>query len=108
MRAVDVVQKKRDGFELTREEIDFFIRGYARGDVPDYQASAFTMAVFFKGMAPAEIVALTESMMADGRGARPLLPAGPEGGQALDGRGRETRRAWCSPPSPPPAGSTCR
>ena len=66
MRAVDVVQKKRDGAELTREEIDFFIRGYARGDIPDYQASAFTMAVFFKGMAPAEIVALTESMMRTG------------------------------------------
>ena len=66
MRAVDVVQKKRDGGELTREEIDFFVSGYARGDIPDYQASAFTMAVFFKGMAPAEIVALTESMMRTG------------------------------------------
>jgi pyrimidine-nucleoside phosphorylase len=66
VRAVDVVQKKRDGGELTREEIDFFVRGYARGDIPDYQASAFTMAVFFKGMAPAEIVALTESMMRTG------------------------------------------
>jgi pyrimidine-nucleoside phosphorylase/thymidine phosphorylase len=66
VRAVDVVQKKRDGFELTREEIDFFVRGYARGDVPDYQASALTMAVFFRGMAPAEIVALTESMMGTG------------------------------------------
>jgi thymidine phosphorylase len=52
LRAVDVVQKKRDGGELTREEIDFFVRGYARGEIPDYQASAFTMAVFFRGMAP--------------------------------------------------------
>ena len=66
MRAVDVVQKKRDGGELTREEIDFFISGYARGDIPDYQASAFAMAVFFRGMTPAEIVALTESMMRTG------------------------------------------
>jgi pyrimidine-nucleoside phosphorylase/thymidine phosphorylase len=66
VRAVDVIQKKRDGAELTREEIDFFIRGYTRGDVPDYQASAFTMAVFFKGMTPAETVALTESMMRTG------------------------------------------
>jgi len=66
VRAVDVVQKKRDGACLTREEIDFFISGYARGDIPDYQASAFTMAVFFKGMGPAEIVALTESMMGTG------------------------------------------
>jgi len=50
VRAVDLIQKKRDGGELTREEIDFFVRGYSGGDVPDYQASAFTMAVFFKGM----------------------------------------------------------
>jgi len=66
VRAVDVIQKKRDGAELSREEIDFFIRGYAKGEVPDYQASAFTMAVFFKGMTPAETVALTESMMRTG------------------------------------------
>jgi pyrimidine-nucleoside phosphorylase len=66
LRAVDVVEKKRDGGELSREEIDFFVRGYAHGDIPDYQASAFTMAVFFRGMVPAEIVALTESMMRTG------------------------------------------
>jgi pyrimidine-nucleoside phosphorylase/thymidine phosphorylase len=66
LRAVDVVQKKRDGGELTREEIDFFVRGYAGGEIPDYQAAAFAMAVFFRGMAPAEIVALTESMMHTG------------------------------------------
>jgi len=66
VRAVDVIQRKRDGAELSREEIDFFIGGYARGEVPDYQASAFTMAVFFKGMTPAETVALTESMMRTG------------------------------------------
>ena len=66
MRAVDVIQKKRDGAELRAEEIDFLIRGYARGEVPDYQASAFTMAVYFKGMTPAETVALTTSMMRTG------------------------------------------
>jgi pyrimidine-nucleoside phosphorylase/thymidine phosphorylase len=66
LRAVDVVQKKRDGGELTREEIEFFIGGYARGEIPDYQASAFAMAVFFRGMTPAEIVALTEAMMHTG------------------------------------------
>jgi len=66
VRAVDVIQKKRDGAELAKDEIDFFIHGYARGEVPDYQASAFTMAVFFKGMTPAETVALTESMMHTG------------------------------------------
>jgi pyrimidine-nucleoside phosphorylase/thymidine phosphorylase len=66
LRAVDVVQKKRDGAELTREEVDFFVRGYARGEIPDYQAAAFAMAVFFRGMTPAEIVALTEAMMRTG------------------------------------------
>jgi pyrimidine-nucleoside phosphorylase/thymidine phosphorylase len=66
VRAVDVIQRKRDGAELTREEISFFVRGYARGDIADYQASAFTMAVFFRGMTSAEIVSLTESMMSTG------------------------------------------
>ncbi len=66
MRAVDVIQRKRDGLELSREEIDFLIRGYAEGRIPDYQASALAMAVFFRGMTPAETVALTESMMRTG------------------------------------------
>jgi pyrimidine-nucleoside phosphorylase/thymidine phosphorylase len=66
MRAVDVIQKKRDGHELTSEEIAAFIEGYTRGTIPDYQASALAMAVFFKGMTSRETVALTESMMRTG------------------------------------------
>ena len=66
MRAVDVIQKKRNGHELTKDEIAFFIEGYTRGSIPDYQASALAMAVFFKGMTAAETVALTESMMRTG------------------------------------------
>jgi pyrimidine-nucleoside phosphorylase len=66
MRAVDVIQRKRDGHELTRDEIAFFVEGYTRGSIPDYQASALAMAVFFKGMTSAETVALTESMMRTG------------------------------------------
>jgi pyrimidine-nucleoside phosphorylase len=66
VRAVDVIQRKRDGLELTREEIDFFIRGFARGEVADYQASALAMAIFFRGMSSAETLALTESMMHTG------------------------------------------
>jgi pyrimidine-nucleoside phosphorylase len=66
VRAVDLVEKKRDGGELSREEIDFFVRGYAAGEVPDYQAAALAMAVFFRGMSPGETVALTESMMRTG------------------------------------------
>ncbi len=67
MRAVDLIQRKRDGGDLTREEIDFFVRGYARGQIPDYQASALAMAVYFRGMTPAELLALTESMMYSGQ-----------------------------------------
>ncbi len=66
MRAVDVIQRKRDGYELTPGEIAFFIEGSTRGTIPDYQASALAMAVFFKGMTAAETVALTESMMRTG------------------------------------------
>jgi len=67
MRAVDVIQKKRDGHELTPDEIAAFIEGYTRGTIPDYQASALAMAVFFKGMTSRETVALTESMMRTGK-----------------------------------------
>ena len=66
MRAVDIIQRKRDGLELTREEIEFLVGGYARGEVPDYQAAAFTMAVFFRGMTEGETLALTEAMMRTG------------------------------------------
>src|SRR5260221_1948518 len=66
MRAVDVILKKRAGHQLTREEIAFFVEGYTRGAIPDYQASALAMAVFFAGMTAAETVALTESMMGTG------------------------------------------
>ena len=66
MRAVDVIQAKRDGRELTRDEIAFFIDGFAKGRIPEYQASAFTMAVFFRGMTAAETVALTDTMMRTG------------------------------------------
>jgi pyrimidine-nucleoside phosphorylase len=67
LRAVDLIQRKRDGGALAPEEIDFFVRGYARGEVPDYQAAALAMAVFFRGMEPAEISALTDSMMRTGQ-----------------------------------------
>jgi pyrimidine-nucleoside phosphorylase len=66
VRAVDLIQRKRDGGELSGEEIDFFVRGHLRGDIPDYQAAALAMAVFFRGMTPAETSALTQSMMRSG------------------------------------------
>src|SRR5271165_2304220 len=66
MRTVDLIHRKRDGEELSAEEIQFIIDGYTRGDIPDYQISAFLMAVFFSGMADREVSALTESMMNSG------------------------------------------
>jgi pyrimidine-nucleoside phosphorylase len=66
LRAVDIIQGKRDGRELSPEEIAFLVRGYAEGQVPDYQAAAFAMAVYFRGMTAAETLALTESMMRTG------------------------------------------
>ncbi len=49
MRTVDLIQRKRDGEELSPEEISALIEGYTRGEIPDYQMSAFLMAVFFSG-----------------------------------------------------------
>jgi pyrimidine-nucleoside phosphorylase len=59
MRFVEMIQVKRDGGALRPEEIQAFVDGYARGEVPDYQAAAMAMAVFFRGMTPAETLALT-------------------------------------------------
>ena len=67
MRAVDIIMKKRDGNVLSREEIAFLIGGYAAGDIPDYQVSAWAMAVFFNGMTPGETAALTEAMLKSGK-----------------------------------------
>ena len=59
MRAIDIIIKKRDREELTREEIEFFINGFNNGDIPDYQASAWAMAVLLNGMTPRETTDLT-------------------------------------------------
>ena len=67
MRAVDLIQKKRDGQELTSSEIEWLIEGYVAGTVPDYQMSAFAMAVYFKGMTTREISALTMNMVQTGQ-----------------------------------------
>jgi pyrimidine-nucleoside phosphorylase len=66
MNVVHVISKKRDGGELTSEEIAALIAGYVRGDVPDYQMSAWAMAVFLRGMTVAETAALTEHMLYSG------------------------------------------
>ena len=66
MRMYDIIKKKRDGEELTTEEINFFIEGYTNGDIPDYQASALCMAIFYKGMNPRETTDLTLAMAKSG------------------------------------------
>jgi len=66
MRTVDLIQRKRDGDELTPEEIEFLVEGYTRGEIPDYQMSAFLMAVFFSGMSDREVTRLTECMLRSG------------------------------------------
>jgi pyrimidine-nucleoside phosphorylase len=67
MRAVDIIIRKRDGEELSSEEIDFFIDGFTKGDIADYQASAFAMAVLLKGMSPRETANLTLAMAHSGQ-----------------------------------------
>jgi pyrimidine-nucleoside phosphorylase len=66
MNAVDIIVKKRDGGELSSAEIDFFIQGFTRGDIPDYQAAAWAMTVYFQGMSDAETTALTLAMAGSG------------------------------------------
>ncbi len=67
MRAVDVIIKKRDRGEHTREELEFFILGYTRGDIPDYQVAAWAMAVLLNGMTPRETAGLTMVMAHSGQ-----------------------------------------
>lgn len=66
MRMYDIIEKKRSGNTLSKEEIDFFIEGYTKGDIPDYQASALMMAVFFQGMNSEETAKLTLAMAHSG------------------------------------------
>ncbi len=63
---VDIIEKKRDGKELTTQEINFFIEGYTKGDIPDYQASALAMAIYFQDMNDRERADLTRAMMNSG------------------------------------------
>ncbi len=66
MNAVDIIVKKRDGAALSAEEIGFFVQGFVRGTIPDYQVTAWAMAIFFRGMTDAETTALTQAMAASG------------------------------------------
>jgi pyrimidine-nucleoside phosphorylase len=87
IRAAELIQRKRDGQELTAEELRQLVLAYVSGEVPDYQMAAFCMAVYFRGLSPAETFALTEAMIASGetidlRGAvgRPVVDKHSTGG----------------------------
>jgi len=66
MQVYEIIQKKRDGLELTSDEIAFFIGGYTKNDIPDYQAAAMAMAIYFNGLNDAELMTWTESMLRSG------------------------------------------
>src|SRR2546422_2180074 len=66
MRAVDLIRKKRDSGEHSREEIEFLISGYTRGEIPDYQMASWLMATWIRGLSGAEIARLTEAMLHSG------------------------------------------
>jgi pyrimidine-nucleoside phosphorylase len=80
MNAYQIIRKKRDGEPLTRDEIDYLVRGFSEASVPDYQMSAFLMAVFFRGMNIDETLGLTQAMMNSGR----VLNLGGIDGQKVD------------------------
>lgn len=66
MRMYDIIKKKREGYALSDEEILFFVEGYTKGEIPDYQVSALLMAIFFKKMTKEETVELTKAMLNSG------------------------------------------
>ena len=66
MRMYDIIKNKRDNKELTKEEIEFFVKGYTDGSIPDYQVSALAMAIFFNGMTEKETAILTLAMAESG------------------------------------------
>lgn len=66
MRMIDIIEKKRNGKELATEEINFFVKGYTEGTIPDYQASALAMSIYFQDMSDREIADLTMAMVHSG------------------------------------------
>ena len=66
MRITDIIEKKKHSLPLSREEISFFVKGFTKGDIPDYQASALAMAIWFSGMNKEETAILTDEMAHSG------------------------------------------
>ena len=78
MRTIDLIQRKRNGEELVSEEIDWLVSSYNRGEIPDYQMSAFLMAVFFQDMTDAEVAAMVQSIIDSGEKLDLSSVAGPK------------------------------
>ena len=66
MRTIDLILKKRDGGELSNSEIEWFVKNFTSGDIPDYQVAAMSMAIFFRGMTTRETTDLTVAMALSG------------------------------------------
>ena len=66
MNAAQVITEKRDGKPLADDSIEFFVKGYANGEIPDYQMAAFAMAVYFQGMSESETTTFTRCMLESG------------------------------------------
>ena len=93
MLMTDIIAKKRDGGELTAEEIGFVIDGYTRGEVPDYQVSALLMAIVWRGMTRRETYDLTMAMVRSGD----VLGLSSISGVQAD---KHSRGGVCGTPSP--------
>ena len=88
MNVVELIRRKRDGGTLSADEIGAFVRGVTDGSVPDYQAAALLMAIYFRGLDGAELAALTDAMLHSGDVLDLSDIAGRQGRQALDRRRR--------------------
>ena len=88
MRMYDIIEKKRDGGELSYEEMEFWVSGYVKGEIPDYQVSSLLMAIYFRGLNDEELKNLTLIMANSGE----MIDLSEIEGVKVDKH--STRRSW--------------